>query len=46
MAPPKFGDMGKMSKDLLSKDYHHPMTKVELNSKTEGGLVSACFIFQ
>lgn len=36
MAPPKFGDLGKASKDLLGKDYHHPMTKVEMNSKAQG----------
>lgn len=34
MAPPKFGDLGKGAKDLIGKDYHHPLTKVELNSKT------------
>lgn len=38
MAPPKFGDLGKGAKDLIGKEYHHPLTKIELNSKTSEGV--------
>lgn len=38
MAPPKFADLGKAAKDLLSKDYAAGEVKVELSSKAQNGV--------
>jgi len=37
MAPPKFADLGKDAKDLLSKNYHIGICKVEGKSKAANG---------
>jgi len=37
MAPPKFADLGKDAKDLLSKNYHIGLCKVEGKSKAANG---------
>jgi len=35
MAPPKFSDLGKTSKDLFGKGFEHGNTKLEVKSKNE-----------
>ena len=37
MAPPKFADLGKDAKDLLNKNYHIGLCKVEGKSKAANG---------
>lgn len=37
MAPPKFGDLGKDAKDLIDKNFHFGVIKLEANTKAANG---------
>jgi voltage-dependent anion channel protein 2 len=45
MIPPKFSDLGKSIRDLLKKDYHHPLQKVEVSTLTKEGILFKANIF-
>lgn len=38
MAPPKFGDLGKQSKDVFGKGYHFGLLKLDVKTKTSTGV--------
>lgn len=38
MAPPKFDDLGKEAKDLINKNYHFGVIKLEGKTKTKNGV--------
>jgi len=38
MAPPKFGDLGKQSKDVFGKGYHFGLLKLDVKTKTATGV--------
>ena len=42
MAPPKFDDLGKEARDLINKNYHFNVIKLEGKTKTKNGVVH-CF---
>jgi len=44
MAPPTYGDLGKQAKDVFGKGYHFGLLKLDVKTKTEGGveLSSGC----
>merc|ERR1711962_857440 len=37
MAPQKFADLGKEARDLISKNFHLGVVKLEVNTKADGG---------
>jgi len=38
MAPPKFDDLGKEAKDLINKNFHFGVVKLEAKTKTKNGV--------
>ena len=38
MAPPKYGDLGKSSRDVFGKGYHFGLMKLEVKTKTNNGV--------
>jgi len=38
MSPPKFGDLGKQSKDVFGKGYHFGLLKLDVKTKTSTGV--------
>ena len=40
MAPPKFDDLGKEAKDLINKNFHFGVIKLEGKTKAKNGVVS------
>lgn len=45
MAPPKFNDLGKEANDLISKNFHFGVIKLEAKTKAKNGVVSLHLIF-
>ena len=40
MAPPKYDDLGKEAKDLINKNFHFGVIKLEGKTKAKNGVVS------
>lgn len=39
MAPPKYDDLGKEAKDLINKNFHFGVVKLEGKTKAKNGVV-------
>lgn len=46
MIPPKFDDLGKEAKDLINKNFHFGVIKLEGKTKTKNGVVSHNYYYK